>query len=242
MTRHINLLEADSHPRRAFGAAVMVGAALAAVALGLAAAGLVTQQRVMDVRARLQAVEADLRPRQEELDLLRDAAGYHQASAETRQRLARAEAMLKARRDIRAALDRGDLGSSEGFSGTLRALARRTVPGVWLTALDIDSAARGIAITGRALAPEAVAAYLRQLGEEPALKGRSFATLRLAARQPGTARAHEFVIASVEQLTPAPAGGAAAGGVAGADLPAVAVADGGQVRSNNPGAAGNPAP
>ncbi len=65
----------------------------------------------------------------------------------------------------------GDVG---GFSAQLRSLARQPADGVWLTRVRVSAPGGRTTLEGRALSPEAVPLYLRQLSGEEALAGQRF--------------------------------------------------------------------
>lgn len=75
-----------------------------------------------------------------------------------------------------------DSGSPEkAFSGLMRAFARQSIEGLWLTGFNIDNSADALTISGRALQPEMVPHYIARLGTEAAFQGKSFATLNMHA-------------------------------------------------------------
>jgi hypothetical protein len=96
--------------------------------------------------------------------------------------VARLEAEIKARQSVLAALGTGELGNTAGFSEFLAALGRRVVPGVWLTGLNIGEAGNELQVSGRALRPELVPAYLKALSDEPMMRGRRVTEMKLAAK------------------------------------------------------------
>jgi Tfp pilus assembly protein PilN len=102
------------------------------------------------------------------------------------------------------ALKAGAYGRSEGYSGTLRALARVSVEGVWLTRVDFAAGSGELSLAGRAVRAELVPAYLRRLRADEALRGQSFALLELnrsgpqapAAGKPPAPAFVEFTLSS----------------------------------------------
>jgi len=103
------------------------------------------------------------------------------------------------------AMDKGVLGKTEGYSGVLRALARLTVDGVWLTRIRFSDERGEASITGRAARPELVPPYLERLRREERLRGQDFSTLEITrlgqtSSTPSTpaaqARFVEFVLSS----------------------------------------------
>lgn len=97
------------------------------------------------------------------------------AQAERRKQL---ETALASHTRALGALDSGSVGRAEGYSELLRALARLTVEGVWLTRIRFSEEGE-ISISGRATRPELVAAYLERLRSQPALREQPFSRLEL---------------------------------------------------------------
>ena len=96
--------------------------------------------------------------------------------------LARAEQRLQQRQGLLGDLKTGVGGNVEGFSRFLGALARQTMPGVWLTGLEIGARESDLVIKGRALESQMVPAYIRALHREAPMAGRSIGELRMTAK------------------------------------------------------------
>jgi len=96
--------------------------------------------------------------------------------------LARAEERLQARRGLLAALRAGAGGNVQGFSGYLAALARRTMPGVWLTGIEMGKS-NELVLRGRVLQSELVPTYIERLSAEEPFAGRTVSELRLTTRE-----------------------------------------------------------
>jgi len=97
--------------------------------------------------------------------------------------LARAGAQLKQREDLVALLRTGALGNTEGFARYLNALARETMPGVWLTSFSIGGDEAELQLGGRVLRAELVPAYVRALNREEVMRGRRITEMRLTGRE-----------------------------------------------------------
>lgn len=110
-------------------------------------------------------------------------AGPRAPSALLADEVTRTEMQLKTRRHILDLLEQGDLGNRQGFSGYFRALSRRTTEGLWLTGFQVSGAGE-VAISGRALKPELVPAFINQLKQEPVLAGKTFASLEMRRPSP----------------------------------------------------------
>ena len=130
-----------------------------------------------------------------------------QASAQLEKDIKKAEAQLKARQEMVESLKRGGaIGSTEGYSEYMRAFARQSVSGLWLTGFDIIGAGSEMAIIGRTMSPELVPVYVQRLSREPVMKGRQFASLRISLPQQaksvtkpsGDLRYLDFSLQSVE--------------------------------------------
>lgn len=68
-------------------------------------------------------------------------------------------------------------GDSRGFSEYLRAFARQSVNGLWLTKFSLSEGGSKMVIGGRALRPDLVPDYIKRLGKEKVMQGQPFSTL-----------------------------------------------------------------
>jgi hypothetical protein len=66
---------------------------------------------------------------------------------------------------------------SPGFSSYFQALANRSIPEVWLSALYLDGEKQIINIAGSTFKPEKIPYFLQQLQKEPIFNGHAFAKL-----------------------------------------------------------------
>ncbi len=89
------------------------------------------------------------------------------------------ESQLNARRQIINLMQRGELGNTEGFSEYLRALSRQAVDGLWITRFQASGAGEKMTISGRALHPAHVPAFIHQLKQEKIMVGKIFETLEM---------------------------------------------------------------
>jgi hypothetical protein len=80
-------------------------------------------------------------------------------------------------------LDKGELGNTEGYASYLKAFARQSIEGAWLTGLSIHGAGTEIGLVGRALNPELVPAYISRLKSETVMQGKSFSMLEMQVPQ-----------------------------------------------------------
>jgi len=116
------------------------------------------------------------------------------------------EASLAGQTQALAAFDAGTLGRTEGYSDLLRALARISMEGVWLTRVQFAEGSGELSLTGRATRAELLPAYLERLRSDDALRGQAFSRLEVtrpappppAPGAPPVAPFVEFVLSSGE--------------------------------------------
>jgi hypothetical protein len=93
--------------------------------------------------------------------------------------LARLEAELAGRNQAMQTLRGGIIGNTQGFSAYLRAFARQSFEGMWLTGFTLAGAGQDLELEGRALRPELVPDYVQRLSREAVLKGHAFSELQM---------------------------------------------------------------
>ena len=126
------------------------------------------------------------------------------------------QAQLNAGKAALNNLGTGALPHDSAYAEYMRALARQSLTGLWLTGFKIASGGAEIEIVGRALQPELVPSYIRRLGSERALHGRVFDSLTMtqgqaalpadASRPPGAPASYsytEFRLGSLHGELPA---------------------------------------
>lgn len=87
------------------------------------------------------------------------------------------EGDVKGRQEVMNLLHSGELGDTRGFSDQLKAFARQSFEGIWLTGLSIATAGRDVSVEGRALQAAYVPSYLKRLNGETAMQGHPFSEL-----------------------------------------------------------------
>lgn len=78
-----------------------------------------------------------------------------------------------------ALLKSGAIGNTEGYSEYMRAFARQTINGLWLTAFDIIGDGSQMSLSGAVLNPQLVPTYIQRLGNEKIMHGKTFATMQM---------------------------------------------------------------
>ena len=184
--------------------AVAILPAIGLVVLGVAVFYFYLSAQTSQLEAR--ALESG-RQLKEELERLK--ASSAQEAPEVRAKLLaerrkKLESAYAERTQALEAMDKGVLGRTEGYSSVLRALARLSVDGVWLTRVRLSDERGEASIAGRATRPELVPPYLERLRREERLRGQDFATLEITRPAPAQASAPpaaqarfvEFVLSS----------------------------------------------
>jgi hypothetical protein len=102
-----------------------------------------------------------------------------QRRLEVERELERVNAELQQQDRLLTVLEERPLGTTEGFSDHLAALARSHEPKLWLKKITINGARSGMELVGRSLEPDTIPSYLRALGREEALAGQRFDEFRI---------------------------------------------------------------
>jgi hypothetical protein len=138
--------------------------------------------------AQLKAAEAESAARLQQLQTdvtqLGTQLAARRPSPELQAKYHRKQLQLQAREDVVQVLDSGAIGNTEGHANYLRAFARHSLDGLWLTGLTVVGAGNDIIVEGRTLKPELVPDYLDRLGREPVLKGHAFNRLQMRRPDP----------------------------------------------------------
>jgi hypothetical protein len=179
MSQQINLFNSAFRKQREWFSALMLAQALAALVLVMVGVYGYQYRQVMLLEKQVQTGAASLS--QEQARLVKVAAEHapRQKSAALEMQAQEKEQQLKGEEAVLEVLQGGSLGNTQGYSGYMRAFARQTVNGLWLTEFAIKGAGREMLLGGRTLRPELVPAYVQRLNREPATQGRDFAALEM---------------------------------------------------------------
>jgi len=185
VSQQINLFNPQFlHTKKHFSAVTMVQA-LGLLVLGIAAfyGYALWQDRTMARQAAESARAHDMQKQQ-----------FAKASAELNpekleaqidQDLKSAEAAVALRRALLSEIQSG-AGRTSAYSEYLRAFARQTVPGLWLTGIQISEAGGQLNVSGRALQADLVPVLIAQLKRETVLRGRTLEALAITRSAAGT--------------------------------------------------------
>jgi len=218
MTQQINLYDAALLRRREWLSATNLAAATLTLLAVMTGWSLSARAHLATLEAESRSIAPQLASLRERATSLATRAAALKPDARLEAELASARSLLSLRGEVLAALEKGLGGGATGFGDYLRALARQSLGGLWLTGFTVAEGGSGMEIRGRMTDPALLPEYLRKLNAEPAFQGRAFATLKVSAApaasapqaaqpaaQPQTAEPrstppyHEFVLA------PAPA-------------------------------------
>lgn len=119
-------------------------------------------KRLEQGQSRLSAAGTELGPRQKNLEL----------DAQVKD----LERQVREREEI-LGIQAGAGGDRQGFSEYLRAFARQSMNGLWLTSFSLSENGSKMVIGGRALRPDMVPDYIKRLGKEKIMRGQPFSTL-----------------------------------------------------------------
>lgn len=104
-------------------------------------------------------------------------------------RVAQRQTLLGARLGTMQKLAGGALGDTAGHARFLRAFARQSVDGLWLTGITVDGPGTAISVQGRTVDPELVPDFLNRLAREPVLSGHGFDHLQMQRPLPAAGAA-----------------------------------------------------
>jgi hypothetical protein len=89
------------------------------------------------------------------------------------------DAAISLRRSLMGELGTGGLAGPAGYSEYLRAFARQTVQGLWLTSIQIAEGGGQLTMSGRALQADLVPVLIGRLKQESVLRGRPLEALAI---------------------------------------------------------------
>lgn len=179
MSQQINLYNPVFERRRQWLSLNILGAALAALVLLFVAAAALTGMRNDALSRQERASAGQLAQLKDQASKMTAQVGARQRDPRLLEELGRVQADLDAGAEVLAVLQGGALGNTAGYSEYLRAFARQSFDGLWLTGFSIAGAGHDVTIQGRALRAELVPDYLKRLNRERIMQGRAFSELSM---------------------------------------------------------------
>jgi len=184
LSQQINLFNPIFLKQKRHFSAVTMAQALAAVLVGVLAMYAYQVRQNQTLAGSLAQAQQQLEARGIQITRFGKEFSTQGASRSLADELAAGETRLAQRRSLLDDVKTGVGGDTQGYSRYLTALARQTMPGVWLTGLDIGGKSSALVIKGRALDSALVPAYMRALNRAAPLAGRRVDELRLTAKEP----------------------------------------------------------
>lgn len=184
MSQQINLYNPAFEQQRQWLSLNTLGAALAMLILLSAGASVFTGLRNEALAKQERASAGQLAQLKDQADKMTAQIGARKRDPRLLEELGRVQADLDAGAEVLAVLQGGALGNTAGYSDYLRAFARQSFDGLWLTGFSIAGAGQEVTIEGRALQAELVPDYLKRLNRESIMQGRAFADLSIQAPKP----------------------------------------------------------
>lgn len=185
MSQQINLFNPQFVARKAYfsSASMLKGWALVFAGCALYTAHLYYQVHGLTKVA--SEVQVQLATSSVQLTQVKTQHATSRKSHELEVQLQQTEQEVLALRQVMEVLSKGNIGNTEGYSSYMRALARQSMEGVWLTGFNIVGGGDKIELAGKAIKPELLPVYINRLKSEAILQGKTFGTLEMAT--PGTA-------------------------------------------------------
>lgn len=93
--------------------------------------------------------------------------------------LSMVEAQASMQEALLATLKSGAIGNTQGYSEYMRAFARQSVKGLWLTGFNINGDGAQMSLQGAVVSPKLLPEYIQRMNREPVMRGKSFAELQM---------------------------------------------------------------
>lgn len=191
MSQQINLFNPVFLQQEKQFSALAMAQGLGAILLAVVAFTAYSSYQAGQIASQAQAAAARLKATQENLVATVEKTRPRPVDKSIEEAITQANARLGASQQILGFVQKGQLNSDVSYAAVMRALANRAMPGVWLTGLTLSDGGHGIDIMGRALAPALLPAYIRSLGQESALAGKSLGSMTLRAPSSASRAADE---------------------------------------------------
>ncbi|HEV2610410.1 MAG TPA: PilN domain-containing protein [Noviherbaspirillum sp.] len=179
MSQQINLFNPIFLKQKKHFSAVTMAQALGMILLGSCLLAGYTNYRVSGLAREAEATSTQLASVKSTLSKIDAQFGPRQKSGTLEAQVKVAESEVAVLQKVADILRKGEFGNENGYSEYMRAFARQSLSGVWLTGFTISGAGSEITLQGRALQAELVPAYITRLKREPSLQGKTFAVLEM---------------------------------------------------------------
>lgn len=180
MTQQINLFNPIFLKQKKHFSAVTMAQGLGLIVLGAIAVVIYARLQLSSMEREAVATSTQLASTKAQLAKVSAEYMPREASKALAAEIEQLQKQFASQRQAFALVMNGGLGDTKGYSEYMRAFARQSVSGLWLTGFTMQGAGAEIELRGRSLQPELVPAYLGRLRNETVMNGKSFATLAMA--------------------------------------------------------------
>ena len=190
MRQQINLFHPVFRKQQKRFSAVAMAQAAGLVILGAAVLYSYTAWQVHSLSDAVVAARAQRRAAAKQLADAKAQFGGHGFA----RRVRRIKKEIKARERVKDLLASGRFGNTTGYSAYLVALARRDIPGLWITSFSATGNGTSVELKGDAIAPDLVPRYVANLGRSKPFARIDFGHFTITQSAP-PARYVRFVVA-----------------------------------------------
>lgn len=199
MSQQINLFNPIFLKQEKYFSAVTMVQALGLILAGALAISFYAGFQVRRLDKEAVSTTARLTASQTQLVQVSAAFAPKQKSASLENDIVKLDAEIKGLQQVFQVLSNGEFGNTRGYSAYMRAFARQSLEGLWLTGFSIVGAGNDIGLQGRALHADLVPVYITRLKSEAVMQGKSFSSLEMQTPKPEQPAAAEGKVAARPQ-------------------------------------------
>jgi hypothetical protein len=179
MSQQINLFNPVFLKQKKYFSVVTMGQALGLIVLGSVLFYAYARYQVGLLSAQSEEMNKSYLSEQARLDKFAREFSPQLSGQALATELVQVEAEAAAQESLLNLLKSGAIGNTEGYSEFMRAFARQSVRGLWLTGFDISGDGIQMALNGATLDARLVPVYIQRLSKEKIMAGKTFATLQM---------------------------------------------------------------
>jgi hypothetical protein len=177
MTQQINLYARKVEQKRG---PLIMSLALVGLVVGLLMVyWMMVRNETSALQARVNQAKSQLAAEQQSVQLMKAELAKRTDPAKIAAEIAAIRARATEAEEIIGQLQRGEIGTMEGFNRQFVALARIGEPGVWLTGFKLVNSGKGVEIQGRSLQAESVLKYAGEVNQRFSEFGASVSAFEL---------------------------------------------------------------
>lgn len=181
MSQQINLYNPAFIPAREWVTGPGVAIAVGVLLLALVAGTLWSRDVAFTREQELVGIQGELKTTQAAVESIRQASEARVPNPELVRALATAKADIELRERILSQSAAVIASPVRGYAGYLKALARQTMEGVWITGFRVSGGQGALSLSGRALEKSQLPDYVQRLNREPVFHGQAFGGMRVEA-------------------------------------------------------------